>query len=454
MEHFVIIGGDAAGMSAASRVRRHHPDLDVTVLEQSRDVSYSACGMPYNIADPERYIEDLVVRKAEVFREKQGINLLTGHQANSIDRQNRVVEADGPGGKALEFSYDKLLIATGALPVMPDIDGIDLPGVMPLKRLADGRNIKAYLAQNHVQDAVIIGMGYIGMEMCEAFAQLGINVKMASRGFLSGYNGEIAAKVYQYLQEQGIELHESCPVSSIERHNGRLRANCGKLAIDGDVVLVGIGVVPNSAMAAEAGIELGVKGAISVDRYMRTSDPDVFSAGDCADAYHVVTGEKVWIPLALRANRGGWAVADNLKKNITSLDGVAGTSVFKIFDLEVARTGLNAEQAKNAGFSPAEVVIESRTRAHSHPGGAPIWVNAVGDKVTGRLLGMQIVSSEGAAHRINAAAVALHSGMNVESFAQCDLAYAPPFSPVWDPMLTAANQLIKKIQERTDHRGI
>lgn len=445
MENFVIIGGDAAGMSAASRARRHHSDLKVTVLEQTQDVSYSACGMPYNIADSTRQIDELVVRKAEVFREKQGINLLTGYRAKSINRENRVVEAEGPDGQTSEFPYDKLLIATGASPIMPDIEGIDLPGVMPLKRLEDGRNIKAYLSRNRVREAVIIGMGYIGMEMCEAFAELGITVKMASRGFLSGYNREIAAKVYQHLEQKGVELNEACPVSSIERNNGRLRANCGKVSAEGDIVLVGIGVKPNSHLALDAGIELGVKNSVSVDRYMRTSDQDIFSAGDCADSFHVVTGEKVWIPLALRANRGGWAAADNLEGDFTRLDGVAGTSVFKIFDLEVARTGLNSEQAKDAGFSPAEVVIESRTRAHAHPGSAPILINAVGDKNTGRLLGMQIVSTEGAAHRINGPAVALHSAMSVESFAQCDLAYAPPFSPVWDPMLTAANQLIKKM---------
>lgn len=445
MENFLVIGGDAAGMSAASRAGRNYPGLRITVLEQTRDVSYSACGMPYNIAEPHRAIDDLVVRKAEVFREKQGINLLTGHRAESIDRENRVVRAAGPDGEILGFPYDRLLIATGASPVLPDVPGIDLPGVMPLKRLDDGRKIKEYLGKNRVRDAVIIGMGYIGMEMCEAFAELGINVKMAGRGFLSGYNREIASKIREHLQQHGIELHESCMIDSIERTGGRLQAKCGEVSLQGDVVLLGLGVVPNISLAADAGLSLGVKDSIAVDRYMRTSDPNIFSAGDCADAYHVVSGEKVWIPLALRANRGGWAVADNLDGNVTALDGVAGTSVFKVFDLEVARTGLNLDQAKNAGFSPAEVVIQARTRAHAHPGALPIWINAVGDSVTGKLLGMQIVSAEGAAHRINGPAVALHSGMSVEGFAQCDLAYAPPFSPVWDPMLTAANQLAKKM---------
>lgn len=432
-------------MSAASRAGRNDPELRITVLEQTQDVSYSACGMPYNIADPKRPIDDLVVRSAGVFREKQGINLLTGHRAEAIDRANHRVHARAADGETREFAYDKLLIATGASPVMPDIAGIDLPGVMPLKRLEDGRRLKAYLSENRVRDAVIIGMGYIGMEMCEAFAERGIRVQMASRGFLSGYHRDLAAAVRRHLEERGIGLHEGCILEKIEAANGRLRAYCGKYCLEGDVVLVGMGVVPNNALAVDAGLELGPKKSISVDRHMRTSDPDIFSAGDCADAYHVVTDEKVWIPLALRANRGGWAVADNLVQNVTALDGVAGTSVFKVFDLEVARTGLNFEQAEKAGFSPKEVVIESRTRAHAHPGAGSILVNAVGDTRTGRLLGMQLVSPEGAAHRVNAPAVALHQAMTVKSFAQCDLAYAPPFSPVWDPMLTAANQLLKKM---------
>jgi len=176
-----------------------------------------------------------------------------------------------------------------------------------------------------------------------------------------------------------------------------------------------------------------------------TSDPDIYSAGDCADAYHVVTGEKVWIPLALRANRGGWVVADNVTGDNVEITGIAGTNVFKVFDLQVGRTGLNMSEAKAAGFDPAETVISSRSRAHAHPDSSTISVQMTGDKKSGRLLGVQMVGREGVAHRINAPAVALHSKMSVEKFSRCDLAYAPPFSPVWDPMLTAALQLLKEM---------
>jgi NADPH-dependent 2,4-dienoyl-CoA reductase/sulfur reductase-like enzyme len=211
------------------------------------------------------------------------------------------------------------------------------------------------------------------------------------------------------------------------------------------MLLVAAGVHPFSQIAAEAGIRLGAGGAIAVDKGLQTNLVDIYAAGDCADALHVVTGKPVWVPLALRANRAGWAVADRIAGREVSLDGVAGTAVFKVFDLEVARSGLSLEEARTAGFSPESVVIESRSRAHAHPGASVIRVHMLADRASGRLLGAQMVGREGVAHRINAVAVALHNHMTVAGFSQTDLAYAPPFGPVWDPTLTAANQLIKKM---------
>jgi CoA-dependent NAD(P)H sulfur oxidoreductase len=211
------------------------------------------------------------------------------------------------------------------------------------------------------------------------------------------------------------------------------------------MVLVAIGIRPNSQLAAAAGLELGPSRSIAIDAQMRTSDASILSAGDCADAVHVVTGEKVWIPLALRANRGGWAAADQVCGRTVQLQGVCGTSVFKLFDLEVARTGLNADEAQDAGFEPVSVTIKADSRAHAYPGATPIQVHLVGDKGSGRLLGAQMVGREGVAHRINAPAVALHARMTVEQFSQTDLSYAPPFGGTWDPLLVAAIQLLKAL---------
>ncbi len=444
---FLVIGGDAAGMSAASKAKRNNPDLDITVLEKTLDVSYSACGMPYNIADSNREIDDLVVRQASVFREKQGINVLTGHCVKSINPLSKTVAGISLQGKNFQFSYDKLLIATGGSPIIPDLSGFDLPGVMALKNLDDGRKIKAYITSNTVKKAVIIGMGYIGLEMCEALRARSIEVDMVKPGpvFLPWMEEELSDVVKKEVETHKVTLHPGYTLQKIDAQGRQLKVICSDLILKADMVLVAIGIKPNSELASGAGLDLGIGNAIAVDRKLKTSDQNIYAAGDCADAYHVVSGKKTWIPLALRANRAGWAVADNICGKAVELPGVAGTAVFKVFDLEVARTGLSMKEALNFGFEPAKVIVKTRSRAHAHPGASVIHVLMIGDKKSGHLLGAQMVGKEGVAHRINAIAVALQGRMTVEEYYQTDLAYAPPFGPVWDPTLTAANQLLKKI---------
>lgn len=444
--HFVIIGGDAAGMSAASRAKRNQPALDITVLEQTADVSYSACNMPYNIADPERRIDDLIVRTAEAFREKQGINLLTNSRVTAIDATGKTLSVDRDG-RSETICYDRLLIATGAVPIVPDLPGFELPGVLALKSLEQGRAIKDYLVARQVKDVLIIGMGYIALEMCEALRQRGYGVQMIKprKQLLPWMDRPLAQTVQQTLDSNGVTLRLGESVQDIASANGRICARTEDNHIEVDMVLTAIGVKPCSHLAQSAGLELGVQGAIAVDRQMRTSDPAIYAAGDCADAYHVVSQKRTWIPLALRANRTGWAVADHLCGKDVDLPGVAGTAVFKVFDMQVARTGLNRAEALDAGFTPQTVTITANSRSGHYPGGSPVQVHVVGDQKSGRLLGAQMVGRESVAHRINAAAVALHAKMTVAQFAQCDLAYAPPFGGVWDPLLIASNQLLKKL---------
>ena len=444
---FVIIGGDAAGMSAASRAKRNMPELNVHVLEMTRDVSYSACGMPYNIADPKRELDDLVVRQAEVFRKKQGINLLTDHCVEKISPDNKIVSGNTVKGKPFSFSYDKLLIATGSSSIVPDIPGISHQGVMSLKSLDDGRKLKSYLTKNNVKKAVIIGMGYIALEMCEALVERGIKVDMVKprAGLLPWLEPTMSDVVREEVKSKGVGIYDGYKIEQIEKTDTGLSLICSDIELNGDMIITAVGVKPNSRLAEDAGLKLSIAGSIAVNKQMLTSDTNIFSAGDCADAVHVVTNQKTWIPLALRANRAGWAAADNAWGRKIQLPGIVGTAVFKVFDLQVARTGLNVKEAENAGFEPVEVMIKARSRAHSHPGNCPILVQITGDKKSGRLLGMQIVGKEGAAHRINAPAAALHANMSVEQFSQIDMAYAPPFGPTWDPMLTAANQLLKKL---------
>ncbi len=444
---FVVIGGDAAGMSAASKAKRNRPDLEVIALEATDDVSYSACGMPYNIADSARSMDDLVVRKADVFRAKQGIDLRIGHRVVSIDRASKRVRCESTGGQIEEIGYDKLLIATGGRAIKPTVPGIDLEGVFVLKSLQQGRLIKEFLKNRSVSEILIVGMGYIGLEMAEAFHSLGISVKMIelSPQLLPFMPEEMSEVVKKELSEKGIKFSLGVGIQGIETEGNRFRIKTTGESEIGDMVLISVGITPNSELASDAGLELGPKKSIAVDRKLMTSDPDIFSAGDCADAFHIITGKRVWIPLALRANRAGWAVADNVTGGNVELPGIMGTAVFKVLDLEVARTGLSFEEASSGGYDVVQEMTKSRSRAHSHPGNQTIFINLVADRKTGKLLGASMVGKEGVAHRINSVAVALHAGMTVQEFFQCDMAYAPPFSPVWDPLLTAANQILKRL---------
>jgi CoA-dependent NAD(P)H sulfur oxidoreductase len=444
---FVVIGGDAAGMSAASRAKRNDPSIETIVLEQTSDVSYSACGMPYNIADPKRDMDELIVRRAEVFRQKQGIDLQLGRKVERIDRANRKVVGRGPGNENFETHFDKLLIATGARPRILNIPGDDLPGVLALKSLEDGRVLKNYIESHGVKSAAIIGTGYIGLEMAEAFHARNVSIHMLDilPRLLPWLPETMAAVVRKELEEKGVHLHMGAKIESIEQVGSQLALKFDGTKVEVDMVLMSVGIIPNSEMARDAGLDLGPANSIAVDKTLRTSDPDIYAAGDCADAFHVMTGKRVWVPLALRANRSGWAVADNVTGRTVELPGIVGTAVFKVLDLEVAHSGLSFQDAGAAGFDPVQETIQSRSRAHAHPGNQTIHINLVADKRTSRLLGADMVGKEGVAHRIDAVVVALHAGMTVEEFFQCDMAYAPPFSPVWDPMLTAANQLLKRL---------
>jgi NADPH-dependent 2,4-dienoyl-CoA reductase/sulfur reductase-like enzyme len=374
---------------------------------------------------------------------------LTGHCVEDTNPDKRTVAGSTADGSGFEFSYDRLLIATGSTAIKPAIPGVDLPGVFVLKDLADGRKIKEFLNANPVKKAVIIGMGYIALEMCESLVSLNIEVDMVKPNpvFLPWLEPTMAAVVKDGLESKGVGVYAGHAVERIETIGDGLQVISPGPTLQGDMVLVGIGVSPNGQVADSAGLEMSVAKSIAVDHGLRTSDKYIYAAGDCADAYHVVTGTKTWMPLALRANRAGWAAADNVIGKSVTLDGVVGTSVFRVFDLEVARTGLNLAEAQNAGFDAVENTIQSSSRAHSYSSSSPhpIWVNLIGDKKSGRLLGAQMIGKEGAAHRINAPAVALHNRMTVAQYSQTDLAYAPPFGPTWDPTLTAANQLLKKL---------
>ena len=450
-DRVLVVGGVAAGMSAASQIRRRRPETRVTVLERGDHISYGACGLPYNIEDPERDIEDLVVLTAEHARKKRGIDLKLGHEAKEIDLDHGTVSVvDLESGAETDEPFDALVIATGARAIRLPLDGFDLPGVEVLRNLADGEAIKNALKEGP-KGAVIVGAGYIGMEMAHVLTERGLSVTVIEKlpQLLPGWHEETVAVVAETLSSHGVEFHTGTTVTAAEAGpDGRVAAVITEDGrFDADLVLVAAGIRPNVELAGTAGLRIGDTGAIWVNQQQQTSHEAVWSAGDCAEAYHRVLRRNAWIPLGTTANKQGRIAGANVLGLGQRFSGIVGTAGFVVFDLEVARSGLSEDQAKMEGFDPVAVTIRQRSRAHAYPGGVPIQVRLVADRETGLLLGGELVGREGAALRSNILATALAGHMTVADLQSLDLVYAPPFAPVWDPVLVAANQLIKKVGE-------
>jgi len=442
---FCVIGGVAAGMSAASQIKRRSPDSDVMVLERGHDVSYGACGMPYNIADPDREVEDLVVIPAQTFIDKRGIDLRLGHEVKQINREKRVVRGTREDESNFEVGYDVLVLATGSRAKVPDLPGIDVPGVFVLRSLRHAAAIKSWLLSRDCREAIVIGGSYIGLEMADCFRQRGLNVTIVKRSsvMLSFLPDNLDALVREELTRHDVEVIHGTPIQRIEPRE-RLKLVLADRELETDVILAATGFAPNSELGLAAGLEQGAGGAIAADRFGRTSDPHIYAIGDCSDNFHHLTGKRVWAPQALHANRAGRSVGANALGALEEIPPVLGTSAVKVFGLEVAATGLSHKQAEAEGFSPVSVTIKASTRAHAYPGAKEIHVHMVLNQPDGKILGGAIVGEEKAAIRINVIATALHANMNIKQFAQLDLMYSPPFAPAWDPLLVLANQLVKK----------
>lgn len=442
---FCVIGAVAAGMSAASQIKRRAPQSRVTVLERGQDVSYGACGMPYNIGDPSRKLDDLMVMSAQEFIDDRGIDLRLGHEVTGIDREAMVVRGRKEDGSGFEVDYNSLIIATGSRAVRPPIPGIDSPGVFTLRTLADGRAIKSFIDERRPSDAIVIGGSYLGLEMAEALHARGLEVKIVKRkpamlGFLPDDLDDLVRKE---LEKQGVEVIHGRAVQGIEPGE-RLTMTLEGGELEADMIVSTTGFAPRSELGLSAGLEEGAAGAIAVDKHGRTSDPRIFAAGDCCDGFHRITGKRVWVPLALHANRPGRIVGANALGGNEEVPSILGTSAVRVFGLEIAGTGLSLTEAGSEGFAAVAATIKSRTRAHSYPGSGAIWAHLVADGDSGRLLGGAVVGEECSALRINVVAAALASGMAVREFANLDLMYNPPLAPAWDPLLVCANQLLKK----------
>ncbi|MFD9567399.1 FAD-dependent oxidoreductase [Streptomyces sp. NPDC059994] len=446
-------GGGGGGWPPAPQARRTKgpDDLEIVVFERGHFTSYSACGIPYWVGGdvPER--EELIARTPEEHR-KRGIDLRMRTEAVEIDTAGRRVRArDLESGEESWTAYDKLVLATGARPVRPRLPGIDAPGVHGVQTLDDGQALLDTLNATEGRRAVIVGAGYIGVEMAEALLRRDYEVTVVTRGEepMSTLDPDMGRLVHEAMDGMGITTVTGAEVTEIlTGEDGKVRAVAtGDAEYPADVVVLGIGVEPRTELARAAGLPLGEHGGLLTDLAMRVrGHDDIWAGGDCVEVLDLVSGRERHIALGTHANKHGQIIGSGVGGGYGTFPGVVGTAVSKVCDLEIARTGLREREAREAGLQFVTATIESTNSAGYYPGAALMTVKMLAERRTGRLLGVQIVGREGAAKRVDIAAVALTAGMTVEQVVTLDLGYAPPFSPVWDPVLVAARKAVSAVR--------
>ena len=444
----VIIGGVAAGPKVASKVVRLCPDADVTIVEKGEFLSYAGCGLPYYVSGVVKEQKELmstpigVVRDAVFFQKVKNVHVLNRTEALEIDPAAKRVRVRGPeADKETWLDYDKLVLATGARPVVPPIPGIDLTHIFCLHGVHDAEGIRRTLAEGKAHDVVVVGGGLIGVEVTEALVEKGCRVTIVEMlpQILSMLDWEVAKLVEQHLESHGVRVLTGTKVTAFEGNGAVEKVVTDTGEMPADMVILAIGVRPTVDLAREAGLEIGPTGAVKADEHMRTSDPHVWAAGDCAESVDLVTGKPAYVPLGSTANKQGRVVAVNLCGGDDTFPGVLGSSVCKVFDYCVARTGLTEVRARQAGCDVTTVLSPAPDKAHYMPTAKPLMLKLVVDTATRRLLGIQATGPGDGSKRIDVAATAITAGMTVDQIANVDLCYAPPYSPAMDNLITAAN---------------
>ncbi|RBY77214.1 flavoprotein oxidoreductase [Geodermatophilus sp. TF02-6] len=450
-ERVVVVGGDAAGGSAASQAKKRRRDLDVVMFERGRATSYSACGIPYWISDAVDSEADLIARTPEQHR-AMGIDVRMRTEVVGIDLDRRVVhwrdlEAGGSGVEP----FDQLVYATGSVPMRPPVPGIDAAGVYGVQVLDDGVALRAELERDEVHRVVVVGGGYIGLEIAEACRIRGLEVTVVDRSAtpVGTFDPDVGEFIAEAVRKEGIDLVLSDGVAAIEvdaHHRARAVVTASGRELPADLVVLGLGVRPAVRLAEEAGIPLGTSGGVDVDVRMRTCVDGVWAAGDCVESRHRLSGQRVVVALGTHANKQGRVAGINIGGGYATFPGVIGTAVTRICETEAARTGLSEREATAAGYEFVTALVDSTTKAGYFPGARPIRVKMTAERRSGRLLGAQIVGKEAAAKRIDALAICIWNEMAVGDILSLDLSYAPPFSPVWDPVLIAARKAFDAVE--------
>ncbi|MGB9167871.1 MAG: FAD-dependent oxidoreductase [Nitrososphaeraceae archaeon] len=454
-KYIVIIGGVAAGTSAASKAKRINPDANITIIQQEPIVSYGSCGLPYVLEGIIDDFSELIARPAEEFRSKYGINILLNTSALKILPSKKEIIVRDYVSKNIEdnkiISYDSLVIATGASATIPSLQGIENinSGMFTLRTLNDGIAIKRFLGKNRPNSCIVVGAGLIGVEIVESFKKQGLEITLVGSGnsiLPKIIDTEMSLIVKQELENNGIKIILGERVEKIlgNQNFQGVVTNKGKTILS-DFLVFGTGVKPNSEIASDAGIKLGINKAIKVDRYMQTNISNIFAAGDCATAENYVTGKDTYLPLGTTANKQGRVAGENSAGGKAIFRGIAGSAITKTFGLFIGKTGLSTEEARKNGFDPVETSINSITRAGYYPDSKSISIKIVADKKTEQILGAQIIGGEGVKGRIDVVALALLKKATINDLSSYDACYVPPISPVWEPMNIVASNLSKSM---------
>lgn len=444
-DRLVVVGGDAGGMAAVMQARRRQPYLEIVVLEKGSWTSYSACGIPYLVGGDVPSLEHLVARTPQAFRDNHRIDVRLHHEAVGVDLAARQIEVrDLLRDRTIQIGFDRLHLATGSRPIRPDLPGIDGADVYGVQTLDDAQLLLERARATRCRSVVVVGGGYIGLEMAEAFVRWGAEVSLVDGGehLMGTLDADLADKLLEPMRAMGITIHLGTRVAAFEPGHVVLD---DERRLAADLVVLGLGVTPNSELGAQAGLPTGRGGALVVDRRQRTPVAGVYAAGDCCESLHLVSGRPTHVALGTVANKQGRVAGINLGGGYATFPGVVGTAITKVCALEVARTGLTEREAQREGFDAVGAAIETTTRAGYLPDAEPMTVKMVAERGTGRVLGAQIVGGDGAAKRIDTVATALHARLRVEEIAELDLAYAPPFSSVWDPVALAARVLAEEV---------
>lgn len=437
----VIIGGVAAGMSAASKIARINKDIEVVVYEKGGFLSYGACGLPYYVGAFNDDYRRMIARTREQFTQ-MGIKTFLHHEVTAVDVKNKTVTVhDLDGDKVFTDKYDKLMVATGAASVVPPFPGKDLMGVHTLKSLEDGIFLKELAAVKEVKNVVIVGGGYIGIECAEAFLHLGKNVRLieAAPRILTPFDEEISNVAMEELKREGVEL---CLSEKVAEFKGTDYVNAvvtDKGTYPADLVIVAVGVRPSTGFMKDTGIEMAKNGALIVDRELRTSIPDVYAAGDCILVYNRGTGENSFFALGTVANKCGRIAGENIAGGHREFSGALGSAAIKVCNVEMGRTGIGENDAKRLGYKYKTILVKSYDHPAYYPNPTEILIKLIYEEGTRKLLGAQLVGQKGAVLRTDVFATAIHAGMTTEELGMTDLIYAPPFAGVWDAIQIACN---------------